>query len=229
MDQIKSRERVIQYGEVFTPLPIVEAMLGLIETETAKVDSRFLEPACGSGNFLVEILRRKLNLVQKKFTFSEWEREQHSMLALMCVYGIDILPDNVSACRENLLRVVQEYPYLRDSDDFIDAAIYVLSLNIVQGDAMKKLGEPLKGHKIVQGVVLPEWGYLSGTFHQRDWDLKVLENKNRHKEEVRQDPAQLTLIGFVPDFDAKKVFKPIKDDYPPATILDLAKKSRLKE
>ena len=237
MDQIKSMERVEQYGEVFTPMNIVNAMLRLVEAETEKVDSRFLEPACGSGNFLVEVLRRKLNLVQEKYAANGWEREQFSMLALMCIYGIDILPDNAAECRENLIFVLQEYPYLRDSEDFIDAAKHVLSKNIAVGDATDignkiKVEKPSEANQEVgehQSIVFPEWGFFRGKFQQRDWTLKELEKKNAVKEERRSDAAQLSLEGYMPGYVAEDFVKPIKDDYEPVTISELAEKYRQPE
>ena len=67
MNTIKSKQRVADHGEVFTPAWLVEAMLDLVKDETERIDARFLEPACGSGNFLVRILQRKLAAVELKF------------------------------------------------------------------------------------------------------------------------------------------------------------------
>ena len=97
MNYVKSKQRVADHGEVFTPAWMVEAMLDLVKDETERIDSRFLEPACGSGNFLVEILRRKLVAVELKYGKSDFERRHYSLLALMCLYGIELLPDNIAA------------------------------------------------------------------------------------------------------------------------------------
>ncbi len=86
MNLVKSKKRVVDHGEVFTPPWMVEAMLDLVKGETERIDSRFLEPACGSGNFLVRILQRKLAAVEIKYGRSDFERSQFALLALMCVY-----------------------------------------------------------------------------------------------------------------------------------------------
>jgi len=101
MNQVRSKQRVADHGEVFTPAWMVEAMLDLVKAETGRIDSRFLEPACGSGNFLVRILQRKLAAVELKFGRSEFERRHYALLALMCTYGIELLEDNC-VCQPDL-------------------------------------------------------------------------------------------------------------------------------
>src|SRR6204780_1789635 len=103
MNLVKSKRRVADHGEVFTPAWMVEAMLDLVKSETERIDSRFLEPACGSGNFLVQILRRKLAAVELKFGRSNFEKRHYALLALMCTYGIELLEDNIAECRGNIL------------------------------------------------------------------------------------------------------------------------------
>ena len=105
MSLVKSKQRVADHGEVFTPAWMVEAMLDLVKDETERMDSRFLESACGDGNFLTQILRRKLAAVELKYAKSEFERQHYAMLALMCIYGIELLPDNIAECRVNLLEI----------------------------------------------------------------------------------------------------------------------------
>jgi len=95
MSLIKSKERVANHGEVFTPPWMVEAMLDLVKNETERIDSRFLEPACGSGNFLVQVLRRKLAAVEIRYGKSDFERRHYALLAVMSIYGIELLPDNI--------------------------------------------------------------------------------------------------------------------------------------
>src|SRR5271170_2732863 len=136
MNLIKSRHRVADHGEVFTPLWMVEAMLDLVKDETEHIDSRFLEPACGSGNFLVRILQRKLAAVELKFGKSDFERRHYALLALMCTYGIELLEDNIAECRVNLLEIFSGYLNLNESSDLYRAASYVLSQNLVHGDAL---------------------------------------------------------------------------------------------
>src|SRR5580698_7206112 len=102
MNLIKSKRRVADHGEVFTPPWLVEKMLDLVRGETERIDSRFLEPACGSGNFLVPVLQRKLAAVEAKFGRSDFERRHYALLALMCTYGVELLADNIAECRANL-------------------------------------------------------------------------------------------------------------------------------
>src|ERR1700756_3049232 len=117
MSQIKSKKRVADHGEVFTPLWMVEAMLDLVKDETERIDSRFLESACGNGNFLVRILQRKLAAVELKYGKSDFERRHFALFGLMCIYGIELLPDNITDCRANLLEIFAEYLNLDESDD----------------------------------------------------------------------------------------------------------------
>src|SRR5271165_2970344 len=127
MNLIKSKRRVADHGEVFTPQWLVENMLDLVRGETERIDSRFLEPACGSGNFLVPVLQRKLAAVEAKFGKSDFERRHYALLGLMCTYGIELLEDNIAECRANMLDVFAEYLNLSETDDLYLAAVYVLS------------------------------------------------------------------------------------------------------
>ena len=136
MNYIKSKQRVADHGEVFTPAWLVEAMLDLVKGETERIDARFLEPACGSGNFLVPILQRKLAAVQLKYEKSAFERCHYALLGLMCIYGIELLADNIDECRANLLAIFAAYLHLTPIDDLYRAAWYVLSQNLVHGDAL---------------------------------------------------------------------------------------------
>jgi hypothetical protein len=86
---VKSKRRVADHGEVFTPAWLVKDMLDLVNAESERIESRVLEPACGSGNFLVPILTRKLATVQLRYGSSEFERRHYALLALMCIYGIE--------------------------------------------------------------------------------------------------------------------------------------------
>src|SRR5580692_10059063 len=130
MSLIKSKKRVADHGEVFTPRWLVEKMLDLVKGETERIDSRFLEPACGSGNFLVPVLQRKLAAVEAKFGKFDFERRHYALLALMCCYGIELLADNIAECRANMLDVFAEYLNADESDDIYRAAFNVLSVNL---------------------------------------------------------------------------------------------------
>src|SRR5881392_1851896 len=121
MSLIKSKSRVADHGEVFTPPWMVEAMLDLVKGEAERIDSRFLEQACGSGNFLVRILQRKLAAVELKFGKSDFEKRHYALLALMCVYGIELLADNIAECRANMLEILADYLKLDEPDDLYRA------------------------------------------------------------------------------------------------------------
>lgn len=166
---IKSKQRVADHGEVFTPPWMVEAMLDLVKDETERVDSRFLEPACGSGNFLVQILQRKLAAVELKFGKSDFEKRHYALLALMCTYGIELLADNIAECRANMLEIFAEYLSLDKSDELYRAASWVLSQNLVHGDALT-----VRTHD-GQPITFAEWGYLGkGKYQRRDFRLDTL-------------------------------------------------------
>jgi hypothetical protein len=206
MSLTRSKQRVADHGEVFTPAWLVEAMLDLVKGETERIDSRFLEPACGSGNFLVPVLRRKLAAVELKFAKSDFEKRHYALLAVMCIYGIELLPDNIAECRANVLGVLTDYLKLNESDDVYRAAFYVLSQNLVHGDALKMLtpdGKP---------ITFAEWGYLGkGKFQRRDFLFDSL--------------AQSSTFAKLPMFAraAKhEIFAPVNQPYPPMTISELA-------
>src|SRR5215203_5121747 len=127
MSLLKSKQRVADHGEVFTPPWMVDAMLDLVKGESERIDARFLEPACGSGNFLVRVLQRKLAAVELKFGRSDFEKRHYALLAVMCTYGIELLADNIAECRSNMLEVLAEYLNLEASADIYRAASYVLS------------------------------------------------------------------------------------------------------
>lgn len=83
---IKSRSRVRDHGEVFTPDFIVNDMLNLVKDESENIVSTFLEPACGNGNFLIEILRRKMETINRKFRKNQIEFECQSLVAVGSIY-----------------------------------------------------------------------------------------------------------------------------------------------
>ena len=170
---VKSKQRVADHGEVFTPSWMVEDMLNLVKTESERIDSRFLEPACGSGNFLKSVLKRKLTTVQSRYGKSDFERRHHALFALMCIYGIELLKDNVEECRDNLLAIYAEYLRSDTDDVWTRAATVVLNANIIQGDALTLTttdGKPIE---------FPEWGYLgSGRFQRRDFRYDSLTQRS---------------------------------------------------
>lgn len=203
---VKSKQRVADHGEVFTPPWLVDAMLDLVKDETERIDSRFLEPACGSGNFLVQILRRKLAAVALKYGKSDFERRHYALLALMCIYGVELLPDNIAECRANLLEIFAEYLGVDASHELCRAASWVLAQNLVHGDALKMCthdGQP---------ITFAEWGYLGkGKYQRRDFRLDVLTGSSAFSAE---GPLFANLAEH-------ELFTPIKT-YPPMTVSDLA-------
>lgn len=166
-EQVVSKGRVGQHGEVYTAAREVNAMLDLVAQETERIDSRFLEPACGNGNFLAEVLRRKLAAVEARYQASQIEYERYAILALTSVYGIDILEDNVQDCRARLMDILlnaYEGLFLATAKDEVRiAATYILSRNIVHGDALtlKTVG------KNPQPIILSEWSPVNGNLLKR--------------------------------------------------------------
>lgn len=206
MSLIKSKKRVADHGEVFTPPWMIEAMLDLVEDETERIDSRFLEQACGSGNFLVRVLQRKLGVVEIRFGKSEFEKRHYALLALMCIYGIELLADNIAECRANLLEIFTDYLNLNEADDLYRVASDVLSLNLVHGDALTMRaydGQP---------ITFAEWGYLGkGKFQRRDFRFDVLAGSSAFSTEG----PQFAHLG------KHEIFTPIKT-YPAMTVSELA-------
>lgn len=175
---IRSKKRVADHGEVFTPEGMVKAMLDLVKEETERIDSRFLEPASGSGNFLVEVLRRKLDAVERKYGKSRFERRHYALLALMCIYGIELLPDNIAMCRANLLEIFAEKLKLDETDELYQAASYVLSQNLVHGNAMAMLAcdnENTTECNDKKPIIFAEWAPVGRVkFQRRDFRFDSL-------------------------------------------------------
>ncbi|MDD4978575.1 MAG: N-6 DNA methylase [Gallionella sp.] len=206
MSLIKSRKRVADHGEVFTPAWMVDAMLDLVKEESERIDSRFLEPACGSGNFIVKVLQRKLAAVERKFGKNDFEKQHYALLALMCIYGIELLSDNIAECRANMLDILAEYLNLDESDDLYRAATYVLTQNLVHGDAltMRTISK--------EPITFSEWGYLGkGKFQRRDFRFDVLTGSSAFS-------AEGSLFAHL---GKHEIFTPTKI-YPPMTVSELA-------
>ncbi|GAA3713806.1 N-6 DNA methylase [Microlunatus aurantiacus] len=168
---MRSKQRVADHGEVFTPPELVEAMIDLVGSELGRSDSRFLEPACGSGNFLGPVLQRKLGTIDARYSRSDFERRHHALLALMSIYGIELLADNIAECRTNLLEIFAVHLAVEDGDEWHLAAHQVLSVNIVHGDALTMT---TAGHRPVP-ISFAEWSYLGrGRYHRRDFRLDTM-------------------------------------------------------
>lgn len=202
---VRSRQRIADHGEVFTPPWLVEDMLDLVMGESERIDARFLEPSCGSGKFLVPVLRRKLATVHERFARSDFETRHHALLALMCLYGIELLADNVAECRVNLLDTLFDYLGKGVGDGWFGAAQAVVETNIVRGDALAMTtskGEP---------IMFPEWGYLGkGRFQRRDFRFDTL---------TQRSSIEGTLFAELHEHD---VFIPTRT-YPPMTVAEIAR------
>ncbi len=210
--QIKSKQRVSDYGEVFTSPEIVNAMLDLVKQETERIDSRFLEPACGTGNFLTEILRRKLDEVEKTYRRSQLDFERYLVLAVSSIYGIDILEDNVIACRERLFEMANaRYTALfksKTKEACRRALRYILGKNIIWGDALslKTVAEN------PAPIIFSEWTLVNGSkIKRRDFVYKELIEKSSLRE--------LPLFSDA----GEQVFIPTPiADFPPVHFLEVA-------
>jgi len=179
--QVKSKKRVSDHGEVFTDEREVNAMLDLVKQETERIDSRFLEPACGDGNFLAEILRRKLAVVKDRYRKCPSDYEKNSVVAISSIYGIDLLQDNVNDCRDRLCQIwSSEYIAVcqnETSNECIDAVKFILRHNILCGDALTlkdSIGEP---------IIFSEWAQVSGTMIKRR-DFRLDEMLDGHAEQI---------------------------------------------
>lgn len=201
---VKSKQRVADHGEVFTPAWMVEDMLDLVKEESERIDSRVLEPACGSGNFLVPVLIRKLATVQARYGASEFEKRHYALFALMCTYGIELLEDNAAECRDNLAEVLCAFLDVDENDEWARATRAVLAVNIVCGDALTMTvpsGDP---------ITFPEWGYLGkGRFQRRDFRFDNLTQRASYEG---------TLFG---EFDDEELFIP-EQTYPTMTVTQIS-------
>ena len=187
-EQVVSRRRVADHGEVLTGKREVNAMLDLVKPETERIDSRFLEPACGTGNFLAEILERKLRVVKDRYSRSQLDYERNAVLAVSAVYGIDILQDNVQECRKRLVDIFdQKYTGLfkaRAQEKCREAVKFILERNIIWGDALslKTVGDN------PQPIVFSEWSF---PFH----DSRIMRRDFVFSELMPSDTPTLDLFS----------------------------------
>ncbi|MDO8683317.1 MAG: SAM-dependent DNA methyltransferase [Armatimonadota bacterium] len=207
--QVVSKKRVADHGEVYTGKREVNAMLDLVKDQTERIDSRFLEPACGKGNFLTEILERKLRVVESRYGKSQLEYERNAVLAVSSIYGIDILEDNVKECRRRLLDIVDRRYGRLFKEEFLGAVAFILERNIIWGDALtlKTVGEN------PQPIVFSEWSPVNGSkIKRRDFTFEELLRC--------AVPEGMTLFSD-PD---EKAFSPqsVRDDYRLTHYLRLA-------
>ena len=213
-EQVVSKQRVTDHGEVLTGKREVNAMLDLVNRETARIDSRFLEPACGNGNFLTEILGRKLAVVAKRYSKSQLDFERYAVLAISSIYGIDLLEDNVRQCRQRLSGVFDRDFYSRLFNDRArnecrEAVQFILERNIIWGDAMtlKTVGEK------TDYIVFSEWSPVNASMlKRRDFTF--------HELLAHEGMKKLPLFSDL----GEDVFIPTPEkEYAPVHFLELAR------
>ena len=203
---VRSKQRVADHGAVFTPDWLVNDMLDLVRDETERIDSRFLEPACGSGNFLIQVLRRKLTAVERKYGNREFDKRHQALHGLMCIYGIELLEDNIVECRANMLEIFAAYLRLSPDDDLYRAATRVLRLNIAHADALT-MRTP-DGYS----VVFAEWAYRGrGRFQRRDFRF----------ESMTQRAAFSAEDSLFADMSKHEIFMPLRE-FKPMTFKEIA-------
>ncbi|MDR2733582.1 MAG: SAM-dependent DNA methyltransferase [Spirochaetota bacterium] len=200
--QIVSRQRTRDHGEVYTAGREVNAMLDLVKSETERIDSRFLEPACGKGNFLAEVLKRKLGVVAGRYAKSPAEYDRYAVLVVSSIYGIDILPDNVENCRERLFGVFNDFyrkTYKTDApSDCAASARFILKKNIVLGDALtfRRIDAP------DDFIIFSEWSPVNGSFmKRRDFKFTHLVNAN-----------PFAGAGLFPEMEEKNLFSDLGEE-----------------
>ena len=199
-EQVKSRQRVADHGEVFTAEREVKAMCDLVADECLRIDSRFLEPACGDGNFLCEILTRKLTVVTKKYKKTAYDWERNSLLALGSLYGVDILSDNAQICRDRLFDLWQkEYKRICKAECNVEtenSARYILSHNIVCGNALTLMTVDEKQQDTKIPIVFSEWTFPfnDAMMHRKDYTMAELLSASEQTDEIKKT-GQLSLFA----------------------------------
>ena len=205
--QVRSKSRVAAHGEVFTAQREVKAMCDLVKEETERIESRFLEPACGNGNFLAEVLSRKLAVVKKRYGKSPFDYQRYSVQAVMSLYGVELLPDNAAECRERLFALWdKDYTAVLKSqreESCREAVRYILEKNILCGDALTMCqadGQP---------IIFAEWSFLSGNMvKRRDFTLDAL----LRPQEVQ---VSLDMAGWEYDQETNSLIPAPIREYPP--------------
>lgn len=201
--QIKSRARVEERGEVFTAEREVNAMLDLVSTECLRPDSRFLEPACGNGNFLAAILERKLDELKRKYRSSHRDYEKQSIVAIGSLYGVDIMRDNVEECRARLFKIWDKRYKTSCKTDCTDEAResvrFILSRNIVCGNALTLNCVDENGNDLPeQPIVFSEWSMISGTqMQRRDYTFAELLAKNESDLPLKDESEGVFIDRYI--------------------------------
>jgi hypothetical protein len=205
--QTKSKDRISDFGEVFTAEREVNAMLDLVKQETERIDSRFLEPACGDGNFLAEVLKRKLNVIKNRYEKNPDDYERYSVIAISSIYGVELLEDNTVECRNRLFQIWdKQYSSVCDSyanNECRESVKFILKKNILNGDALslkQSNGEP---------IIFAEWSSVNGSLLKRR-DFRLDEMLEGHQEQL-----SIFMSDWEYDEEIKAMIpKPVKE-FPP--------------
>ena len=218
--QIKSKKRVAERGEVFTNEREVKAMCDLVAQECDRIDSRFLEPACGDGNFLAEILTRKLTTVKKLYKSNPYDFERYSVLAITSLYGVDILADNVAECRARLFKLWdKEYKSICKKavmQETREAVKYILSKNILCGNALTLMCVDENQNDLDTPIIFPEWSLMLGTkLKRRDFRLDVMLKANDKPKN-----KQPSLLDVPEDIRKYLSINPTTKEYMPLPICE---------
>ena len=212
IEQVKSKKRVADHGEVFTAEREVNAMLDLVKQETERIESRFLEPACGNGNFLAEVLRRKLKVVNERYSKNQIEWERYATITVSSIYGVDILEDNAEECRERLFKIFEEtYKSLfkeKIKDECLRSIKYLLNRNILWGDALDFTNPETK-----KPIVFSEWSAVNGSMlKRRDYVFKFLVEKTHQFSMFNDEGDPAAIDEPIKDFPLVHFLKLGEDD-----------------
>ena len=198
--QVKSKKRVADHGEVFTNEREVNAMLDLVKHETERIDSRFLEPACGNGNFLAEVLRRKLKVVDQRYGNNQMDWERYAIIAVSSIYGVDILEDNAKECRERLYTIFDDFYTVlfkeKCKEECRRSIRFLFDRNILWGDALDFTNPSTK-----QPIVFSEWSAVNGSMlKRRDYMFKFLVEKSHQFSLFNDEGNPAAIDEPVKDF-----------------------------
>ncbi|MFC0820934.1 restriction endonuclease subunit M [Moraxella marmotae] len=208
--QIKNKQRVADHGEVYTNEREVNAMLDLVAAQVDNPEKTFLEPACGTGNFLAAILSRRLALIAKKHKKVQYDYEKAAIIAIASLYGIELLADNVLECRERLLKIFSQHYQATfpksHKPDYLANIAFILDKNILCGDALslqQSDGTP---------IIFSQWQMIGTDIIRREFAYPDLV----HKSNERELPlfSDLGDDVYIPD--------PIKE-YPPVSFVRIYK------
>ncbi|MFA5620650.1 MAG: DNA methyltransferase [Weeksellaceae bacterium] len=210
--QVKSKKRVADHGEVFTAECEVNAMLDLVKHESFRIESRFLEPACGNGNFLVEILRRKLTAVTDRYKNSQIEWERYAIIAIANIYGVEILEDNAQECRQRLFQIFDEtYTQLYKNtckEECRRSVRFLLHRNILWGDALDFTNPQTK-----EPIVFSEWSAVNGSMlKRRDFVFRFLVEKTHQFSMFNDEGEPAAIDEPIKDFPLVHFLKLGEDD-----------------